>query len=68
MPITKPSLISRQNCTLSGPQDSTLITLLTLGTAYSCIIKITSTKWAPEEMSHTARSAISNFKTNLSGS
>ena len=38
---------------------------LTLGTiVYSCMIKITSTKWAPEEMSHIARSAISNFKTN----
>ena len=55
MPITNPSLISRRNFTLCWEHWELV---------YSCITKITSTKWAPEEISHTARSAISNFKTN----
>ena len=33
MPITKPSLISRRNFTLSGAHDSALINMLTLGTS-----------------------------------
>ena len=62
MPITKSSLISRRNFTLSGPHDSALINMLILGT--SPFMYITSSKWAPKEISHSARSAISNFKTN----
>ena len=50
MPVTKPSLIHRRNFTLSGAHDSALINTLTLGTiVYSCIIKITSTKWAQKK-------------------
>ena len=64
MPTTKPSLISRRNFTLAGAHDSVLIITLTLGTSLFMYNKITSTKWAQEEMYPVARSAISNFKTN----
>ena len=64
MPITKPSLISRQNFTLAGAHDSALIKTLTLGTSLFMYNKNNVHKMGKEEISHTACSSISNFKTN----
>ena len=64
MPIAIASLISRRNFTVTGPHDRAQTTALTLGTSLFIIRLITCTKWAQEEISPVARSAISNFKTN----
>ena len=63
MPFTTASLISRRNFTLAGAHNC-LNNNVHWELVYSCIIKITSTKWAQEQMYPVARSAISNFKTN----
>ena len=64
MTITKPSLISRQNLTLAGAHDSAIINMLTLGTSLFMYNNNNVHKMGTEEISPTALSAISNFKTN----
>ena len=66
MPITKPSQRSRRNITLTGAHHSALINTLTLGTSLFMYRynKTTVHKMGTEKISPTARSAISNFKTN----
>ena len=64
MPITKPCLISRQNFTLVGALDSALIKTLTLGTSLFMYNKNNVHKKGTEEISPTACSSTSNFKTN----
>ena len=64
MPLTKPSLIIRRTFALAGAHDSTLIKTLTLGTSLFMYNKNNVHKMGTEEISPTARSTISNFKTN----